>query len=219
MKGDLNVSREEFLNQKVELKDEKLETFIQTLGINRGRITDLRNAYEQLIIARKDYNQENMNNAKGTISTIKGEFLGGGISVANTQKVCRKCEKLVKIELELKQVYQEQHEARQENYYEILGISSNATEKEIASAYRKLALKYHPDKNKSPDAVERFREIKEAADFLLKEKGKSINSNNISDILEEIERIRVQNQAEMIEVIEKAFILFGASPQDLDPNL
>ena len=48
------------------------------------------------------------------------------------------------------------------NYYEILGISSTATKEEIKKAYRKLALQYHPDKNKSPDAHERFIEINEA---------------------------------------------------------
>lgn len=48
------------------------------------------------------------------------------------------------------------------NYYEILGISSTATKDEIKKAYRKLALQYHPDKNKSSDAHERFIEINEA---------------------------------------------------------
>jgi len=48
------------------------------------------------------------------------------------------------------------------NYYEILDISTDATKEEIKKAYRKLALQYHPDKNKSPDAHERFIEINEA---------------------------------------------------------
>lgn len=48
------------------------------------------------------------------------------------------------------------------NYYEILGISPSATKEEIKKAYRKLALQYHPDKNKSPDAHDRFIEINEA---------------------------------------------------------
>lgn len=47
------------------------------------------------------------------------------------------------------------------NYYDILGITKDASEKDIKKAFRKLALQYHPDKNKAPDAEERFREIAE----------------------------------------------------------
>ncbi len=48
------------------------------------------------------------------------------------------------------------------DYYEILGISRNATKEEIKAAYRRLALQYHPDRNKSPEAEEKFKEISEA---------------------------------------------------------
>ena len=47
-------------------------------------------------------------------------------------------------------------------YYEILGVSKNATESEIKSAFRKLAKKYHPDVSKEPDAAEKFKEAQEA---------------------------------------------------------
>ena len=53
------------------------------------------------------------------------------------------------------------------DYYEVLGISKNADEGEIKKAYRKLALKYHPDKN--PDdasAEEKFKEAAEAYEVL-----------------------------------------------------
>ena len=48
------------------------------------------------------------------------------------------------------------------DYYEILGVSKDADEKEIKSAFRKLAKKYHPDVSKEPDAAEKFKEAQEA---------------------------------------------------------
>jgi len=48
------------------------------------------------------------------------------------------------------------------DYYDILGVPHNATLDEIKKAYRELALKYHPDRNKSKEAEEKFKEINEA---------------------------------------------------------
>jgi len=53
------------------------------------------------------------------------------------------------------------------DYYAVLGVSENATDKEIKKAYRQLAMKYHPDRNSdSPEAVERFKEVSQAYDTL-----------------------------------------------------
>ncbi len=53
------------------------------------------------------------------------------------------------------------------DYYELLGVERNATGEEIKKAYRKLALRYHPDRNEgSKEAEERFKEITEAYEVL-----------------------------------------------------
>ena len=52
------------------------------------------------------------------------------------------------------------------DYYEILGVKPDASEAEIKTSYRKLARKYHPDKNKEGGAEEKFKEINEANEVL-----------------------------------------------------
>jgi curved DNA-binding protein CbpA len=52
------------------------------------------------------------------------------------------------------------------DYYSILGVSVTASELEIKRVYRRLAVKYHPDKNPSPEAEALFKEINEAYDVL-----------------------------------------------------
>jgi curved DNA-binding protein len=52
------------------------------------------------------------------------------------------------------------------DYYETLGVDRGASEKDIRSAYRKLARQYHPDVNKDPGAEDRFKEVSEAYDVL-----------------------------------------------------
>ena len=52
------------------------------------------------------------------------------------------------------------------DYYEILGVARDATDDDLKKSYRKLAMQYHPDRNREADAEERFKEISEAYEVL-----------------------------------------------------
>src|SRR5687768_10428036 len=59
--------------------------------------------------------------------------------------------------------------ASKRDYYEVLGVAKNASEDDIKKAYRKLAMKYHPDRNQGDDATkaeDKFKEAKEAYEML-----------------------------------------------------
>jgi uncharacterized membrane protein YsdA (DUF1294 family) len=60
------------------------------------------------------------------------------------------------------------------DYYEVLGVPRNASKEEIREAYRRLVLKYHPDRNRSPDAEARLKEINEAYRVLMDDKKRRV---------------------------------------------
>lgn len=60
------------------------------------------------------------------------------------------------------------------DYYKILGVARSANDDDIKKAYRKLALRYHPDKNKSAEAEEKFKEVAEAYEVLSDKKKRDI---------------------------------------------
>uniref|UniRef100_A0A3B5MHK4 J domain-containing protein n=1 Tax=Xiphophorus couchianus TaxID=32473 RepID=A0A3B5MHK4_9TELE len=60
------------------------------------------------------------------------------------------------------------------DFYKVLGVLPESNEDEIKKAYRKMALKFHPDKNSDPDAEEKFKEIAEAYEILTDPQKRSI---------------------------------------------
>jgi DnaJ-domain-containing protein 1 len=80
-------------------------------------------------------------------------------------------------------------------YYDTLEISQNASINEIKKAYKKLALKYHPDVNKATDANEKFIEINEAYEFL--------SDTNKRKIYDDLISSNNQNQENVNQEFEK----------------
>jgi hypothetical protein len=70
------------------------------------------------------------------------------------------------------------------NYYLILGIPQHATDDDIKRAYRRLAMQYHPDRNKDPLAPQRFREIQTAYDVLLDPQQRHLYDNRLFNVFD-----------------------------------
>lgn len=60
------------------------------------------------------------------------------------------------------------------DYYEVLGVGKDATDAQIKKAFHQLAMKYHPDVNKSPDAEAKFKELNEAYSVLIDKDKRSL---------------------------------------------
>lgn len=88
------------------------------------------------------------------------------------------------------------------DYHKVLGLDSGATERQIKSAYRRLALKYHPDRNPDPKARQKFQEINEAYEYLLKHPG--MPADQASTYEEQVAREVYRRQRERMKQYAQA---------------
>lgn len=91
------------------------------------------------------------NTKKLTVNTTSLLFTGLTVDMATAHSVLTAVCVLLITELIL----------ADKDYYEILGVPKDASDRQIKKSFHKLAMRYHPDKNKSPDAEAKFREIAE----------------------------------------------------------
>lgn len=110
------------------------------------------------------------------------------------------------------------------DYYRILGLTPGASEKQIKLAFRKLALKYHPDRNKSPGALERFQEITAAYEYLQvhgqeKVETDSLHDDRMAREVYRMERERMQQRARAKREKKKQEEEFFNRPEWHDPLL
>jgi chromosome segregation ATPase len=110
---NLGETKKDLLSERLEYKKEKLETFATQLGIELQRIQKLRKRYRGLLMAQENNNSNDANIARENITATKEGLVESGISVNSIQKLCKKCEKVSKLELQLEKTH-EQYRAQQE---------------------------------------------------------------------------------------------------------
>jgi molecular chaperone DnaJ len=98
------------------------------------------------------------------------------------------------------------------DYYDLLGLSRDASQEEIKRAFHKLALKYHPDRNKRPDAEEKFKEVSEAYAILSDpEKRRQYDASGFEGINKQYKQEDIFNRKNFQEVFSE----FGFDADDL----
>ena len=92
------------------------------------------------------------------------------------------------------------------DYYDVLGVNKSASPDELKSAYRKLAVKYHPDKNPGDaKAEEKFKEASEAYGIL---SDKEKNKTTITLVMQLLKMVVVDQVEVLVVLVEQTFQIF-----------
>ena len=98
------------------------------------------------------------------------------------------------------------------DYYDVLGVGPEASQDEIKRAFRKLAFKYHPDRNKMPNAEEKFKEASEAYAILSDpEKRRQYDARGFEGIKEQYKQEDIFNRG----TFRDTFSEFGFNVEDI----
>ena len=92
----------------------------------------------------------------------------------------------------------------EKDYYRLLGVKKSASDKEVKKAFRKLALKYHPDKSSEPGAEEKFRQIAEA--YLVPE---ATMAQRISRAKRRLAGERLREPGDLATVLRVLYLVFN----------
>ena len=88
------------------------------------------------------------------------------------------------------------------DYYDILGVPRDASERDVKKAYRKLAMKYHPDRNPGDsEAEEKFKELSEAAEILSDQEIFLLCSDGLSDMVSDAEIKKIISSEQDINIV------------------
>jgi len=104
------------------------------------------------------------------------------------------------------------------DYYKVLGVKRNAKSGDIKRAYRKLSLKYHPDKNSSPDAADKFAEIGTAYEVLSDEEKRSLYDRGGEEAVKQQEQRANQPQHDPFDIFRLSALVEWVAVDVLNKN-
>src|SRR6185437_15651840 len=108
LKNRAGQTYEELLEERLRSKEERLGFFTTELSFDQEQVRSLRRYYERIIEARKNYNRVNIETHEDNIARVSNEIRQGEFGERNIQKLCRKCEKIAKLRVELTEIRQQQ---------------------------------------------------------------------------------------------------------------